>query len=82
MADREVLANPVNMPQPVTWFIASYYPTDADGQEADEVGEIFRTYESAVTYARAKLATEGQGVVYIQRVEGSCVYNLFDPEPN
>jgi hypothetical protein len=82
MADREVLANPVNAPQPVTWFVASYYPSDADNTEADEVGSIFRTYDSAVTYARTKLAAEGVGVVYIQKAEGSCVYNLFDPEPN
>ena len=82
MADREVLANPVNAPQPVTWFIANYYPTDSNNETATEVGSIFKTYDAAVSYGRTKLATEGVGIVYIQRVEGVCMYNLFDPEPN
>lgn len=82
MADRETLAMPVNQPQPVVWWIANYYPTDADGQAADEVGVIFRTYDSAVSYGRAKLAAEGVGIVFIQKTEGVCVYNLYEPEPN
>lgn len=73
---------PANAPQTVTWYLANYYPTNADGQVASVVGVQFSTYEAAVDYARTTLAAEGVGVVYIQKVEGSVVFPLFEPEPN
>lgn len=82
MSSTNYAAQPYNAPQPVTWFILNYYPTDADGQTPTEVGAIFKTYEDAVDGARTKLATAGVGVCYIQRAEGVCVYNLYEPEPN
>ena len=71
-----------NEPSPVTWWLASYYPTDADGQVASVVGIQFKTYDAAVSYARTTLATAGVGVVYIQQVVGTCVYPLYQPVPN
>ena len=82
MANRENLEAPVNAPQPVTWFLANYYPTNADGQTASVVGVQFSTYEAAVSYGRTKLETEGVGVVYIQRVEGNVMFPLYVPEAN
>jgi len=80
--DTVFAAMPVNAPQTVTWWIASYYPTDADGQIAMTIGYQFKTYDAAITYARAILATAGVGVVYVEKREGACVYNLYKPVPN
>lgn len=81
MTSNDPVNQPFNSPQPVTWWILNYYPTDADGQTPTEVGALFKTYEDAVNGARTKLATAGVGVCYIQRAEGVCVYNLYEPEP-
>lgn len=75
------LKSPANAPQPVTWWLANYYPTDADGQAASVVGVQFSTYDAAVTYARTTLKNLGVGVVYIEQVTGVVVYNLYDPVP-
>ena len=82
MANANSVNMPVNAPLPVTWFLASYYPTDADGQVASIVGVKFSTYNDAVTWARAQLATAGVGVVYVQQLTGCCVYPLYDPVPS
>lgn len=80
MANREFLDMPANAPQQVQWFLASYYPTDADGQTASEVGVQFKTWDAAMDYARTKLAAEGVGVVFVQPISGYTVYPLFEPE--
>ena len=82
MSSTNYAAQPYNAPQPVTWWITNYYPTDANGQTPSEIATLFKTYSDAVDWARAKLAAAGVGVVYIQRAEGACVYNLYQPEPN
>lgn len=73
------LKSPNNAPQPVTWWLANYYPTDADGQAASVVGVQFKSYDDAVAYGRTTLKNAGVGVVYVQQVDGFVMYNLFDP---
>lgn len=82
MANREVLANPANAPQPVQWWIASYYPTDAAGQAATTAGTLFKTYNDAVEWGRTTLAAAGVGMVLMIPYNGVAMYPLFDPEPN
>jgi len=73
---------PANAPQPITWWLANYYPTNADGQTATVIGTLFKTYEDAVSYGRTYLATAGVGVVYVQKVEGFVMFPLYEPVPN
>jgi hypothetical protein len=75
------LKAPANQPQPVTWWLANYYPTDADGQAASVVGVQFKSYDDAVTYCRTTLTAAGVGVCYVQQVQGFVLYPLFDPTP-
>lgn len=82
MANRENLQAPANQPQAVTWWLANYYPTDSDGEIATIIGTLFKTYDDAVSWGRAQLATEGVGVVYISLQSGYCMYPLFVPEAN
>lgn len=82
MADREVLANPVNSPQPVTWYIPNYYPTNAAGQTPTIVGGLFYDYGDAVAWGRTQLADAGVGVVYIEQVQGTVMFPLFAPTPS
>lgn len=80
VADAERLE--CNRAQPVNMYLANYYPTDVEGQTADVIGSIFETKEAAEAWGRAKLETEGVGVVFISFTSGFVLYPLFRPEPS
>ncbi len=74
--------NSVNRAQPVNWWIMNYYPTNADGQVASQVGTLFSTKSEAIIAGRAALLAAGVGMVFVQQVSGEAIFNLYQPEPS